>query len=414
MVNCFYDAYTILNKVYSDKAYFKQALSSTLIEEKNRAMTVKICYGVLDKDIELSYYVSSLTKKSPKLVIRTILKISMYAIKYMKKHDYAVINSAVSLVKKLGKGGMAGFVNAFLRRFTGQELVLPKDETEYLSVKYSYPLFAVKKLIADYGKETAIKIISSENDKNTVVFYGIDGESYLSEKGVKYEKTPFDNVFLCSNFKRNADYDKGLYTFQALGSVAICDVIDGDETLLDCCAAPGGKSVNLSKKFKHVLSFDIHEHRVELIKEYAERMKVNNITAKLCDSKIYNQSLDSTFDVVLCDSPCSGLGVVSENPDIKLNRDEKNVKEILTEQISILSNVSKYVKVGGYLYYSTCSVLKEENEGTVLRFLENNKNYKLVEIDSKLNHIKGKAGLQFLPHISFGNGFYVAKIKREE
>ena len=115
MVNYFYDCYTILNKVYSEKTFIKQAISSTFIEEKNRALIIKTCYGVLDKDIELSYYLSHLTQKSPKLVIRTILKIAMYAIKYLEKKVYTVTQNAVELTKKLGKGGTSGFVNAFLR-----------------------------------------------------------------------------------------------------------------------------------------------------------------------------------------------------------------------------------------------------------------------------------------------------------
>jgi len=113
MVNYFYDCYTILNKVYSEKAFIKQAISSTFIEEKNRPLIIKTCYGVLDKDIELSYYLSKLVDKNPKLVIRTILKISMYAIKYLGKKEYAVTKNAVELTKKLGKGGASGFVNAF-------------------------------------------------------------------------------------------------------------------------------------------------------------------------------------------------------------------------------------------------------------------------------------------------------------
>ena len=121
MVNYFYDCYSILNKVYSDKTFLKQAINSTFIEEKNRSLTIKTCYGVLDKDIELSYYIGVLTEKTPKLVIRTILKIAMYAIKYLNKQGYAVTKNAVELTKKLGKGGMSGFVNAFLRKFLSQK-----------------------------------------------------------------------------------------------------------------------------------------------------------------------------------------------------------------------------------------------------------------------------------------------------
>jgi len=412
MVNYFYDCYTILNKVYSDKTYFKQAISSTFIEEKNRALTVKTCYGVLDKDIELSYYLKILAPKSPKLVIRTILKISMYAIKYLKKQPYAVTKNAVELTKKLGKGGASGFVNAFLRKFIDYKFEMPKNLAESLSVKYSYPEFAVKMLLSTFGEEETIKIISHENDYNTLCFYGVDGKSYLSNLGANFTSTPFDNVFSVKNFVRNADYDKGIYTYQALGSVAICDVVGGGETLLDCCSAPGGKSIRLSSKFKDVYACDIHEHRVNLIEEYKKRMNVENLSTFVLDSKIFNSQWKDKFDAVLCDSPCSGLGVVNDNPDIKLNREEKSIFELTSEQIAILNNVSKYVKVNGNLYYSTCSVLKVENDDVINKFLNENENFILEEISSPLNHKKMEFGLQFLPHISGGNGFYVSKLKR--
>ena len=127
MINCFYDCYQILNKVYSDKAFIKQAINSTFIEEKNRSLTIKTCYGVLDKDIELSYYIKKLTEKNPKLVIRTILKIAMYSIKYLQKKPYAVTENAVELTKKLGKKGASGFVNAILRKFATSKIDFPKE-----------------------------------------------------------------------------------------------------------------------------------------------------------------------------------------------------------------------------------------------------------------------------------------------
>ncbi len=414
MLNCFYDCYTILNKVYSEGAYIKQAINGTLIEEKNRALTVKICYGVLDKDIELSYCIKSLTEKSPKLSVRTIVKISMYCIKYLNKKPYAVINNAVELTKKLGKSGASGFVNAVLRKYVKSLPDLNAKIGQSLSLKYSYPDFVVEFLVNKYGKERAEKIVSSVNLKTTLVFYDVNGEEYLNNLGIKFEKAPFNNVYSVSNFTRNADYDKGVYTYQALGSVAICEEIEPCENILDCCSAPGGKSVRLSYKCKNITSFDIHEHRVQLIKDYARRMNRTNITCKVCDSKIYDENLKQKFDAVLVDAPCSGLGVVNDNPDIKLNKTKQNVDELVKEQLAILNNVCKYVKKGGYIYYSTCSVLDEENVGTVNKFLKSNPEFKICSINSPLPHQDENGTNQFLPDISGGLGFYVAKIKREK
>lgn len=412
MLNLFYDAYTVLNKVYGEKAFIKQALSDTPIEEKNRAATTKICYGVLDKDAELSYYISALAQKTPKLPVRTILKISMYSLKYLGKKDYAVIKNAVELTKKLGKGGASGFVNAFLRKFATADISLPQDGANGISVRYSYPLFATEELIKAYGEERTKSILSAPPPDTTLVFYETEGKTYLDKLGADYEETPFYNVFKVKRFVRNADYDAGVYTFQALGSVAICDVIDPCDRLLDCCAAPGGKSVRLSYKCKEITAFDVHAHRAELIESYKRRMKRDNIVVKTADAKTLDSDFVEKFDAVLCDAPCSGLGVVSENPDIKLNRTAADVENLKKEQLSILLTVCEYVKKGGYLYYSTCSVLPEENAGTVRRFLDKRKDFVIEPINSPLPHENVGGANAFLPDISGGSGFFVAKLKR--
>ncbi len=411
MINYFYDCYQILNKVYSDKTYLKQAISSTFIEEKNRALTVKTCYGVLDKDIELSYNISYFCDKNPKLAIRTILKIAMYAIKYLNKHDYAVIKNAVELTKKLGKGGTSGFVNAFLRKFVGCEIVLPKDDIKNLSVKYSYPEFLVEELIKDYGKEKAQNIMGSSNAKTCLSFYDVDGEEYLNKLGKEFEKTPYHNVFLLNNFVRNEDYDKGIYTYQALGSVAICDGVKPCENLLDCCSAPGGKSIRLSYKCKNVYSWDIHQHRVDLVFDYKKRMNRENVFPKLKDAKVFDDGLIDMFDAVLVDAPCSGTGVINDNPDIKLNREKDSIKALNKEQLSILKTVSKYVKVGGYLYYSTCSILNCENKGIIDAFMSDINGFEIVETDSKIKAKLIDGTIQTLPDEN-GLGFYFATLKR--
>ena len=153
---------------------------------------------------------------------------------------------------------------------------------------------------------------------------------------------------------------------------------------------------------------------MELIKSYKERMNRNNVFESVKDAKEYDEKLKKYFDAVLCDAPCSGLGVVNDNPDIKLNRTEEDVYSLIREQREILNTVKNYVKVGGYLYYSTCSVLKIENDKTVEAFLENNKNFEVEEIESKLNGEKTEYGIQFLPDISGGLGFFVAKLKRKK
>ena len=404
----FYDAYQILSKVYSDGAYIKQAIKDTPIEQINKAKTVKICYGVLDKDVQFDYYLSKLCEKSPKLKIRIILKIGMYALKYLENKPFAVIDALVELTKKLGKSANAGFVNATLRKFSATEIPLPEDKTANLSVRYSYPEFAVKKLIEDYGEEKAESIMSFDREYTFVRFNkGVDGEKYLVEKGYAYEKTPYNNLFSVDNMKMDDDFYSGEYTFQSIGSVAICEAVGEGRTLLDACAAPGGKSVYLTDRFESVTSMELHAHRAELISAYAKRMHADNIKVINADATVYNQALGQ-FSAVLCDVPCSGYGTVKSNPDIKLNRSEETIKGLNDTQYEILATCAKYVEKGGRLVYSTCSIFDDENDGIISRFLENNEDFEINYDTHKLDRVQKRYGVQFLPDISKGAGFYVS------
>ena len=414
MLITFYDSYTVLSKVYGG-AFLKQAINDTMIRESSRAHFTKICYGVLDKDITLNYIISKLCTKAPKQAVKIILKIGLYSIIYLNDAPYAVTDTCVELAKKLGKGGLSGFINAILRNYLRSGIEYPPKEkgVEYYSVKYSYPEFLVKKLIKDYGESLAEEIMLSDTERTFVRFNTNEyGEKYLVKNGYNYELTPFDNCFAVDKFKMDDGFYQGIYTFQSVGSVAICDMVDGGNTLLDCCSAPGGKAVNLSSKFTSVIATELHSHRVELIKSYIDRMKKTNITALLMDSSVYNEEFNEKFDAVLCDAPCSGTGVIKDNPDIKLRRDDKNIQELSTIQLSILENVSRYVKKGGCLYYSTCSILNDENSKVIEKFLKTHQEFCVEETKSKLAHKSVKYGLQFLPHISMGAGFYFVKLRK--
>ena len=413
MVNLFYDAYSVLCKVYFYGAYIDKALYSTAIEPLNKAKTVKICYGVLDKDLYLEYFICKLCERSPKQKIKLIVKIGMYAIRFLGKKPFAVIDSAVELTKKLGKAGNAGFVNAVLRKFCVTDIALPENKTERLSVEYSTPLFAVEKLISEYGFDTAEKILSFDKDYNYVRFpLSEDGAKYLTERGYEFESTPFKNVFSVKKLAKNEDFDSGVFTFQSIGSVAICDIVGGGEKLFDACAAPGGKSCALSQNFSSIVAAEIHEHRAELIRAYLNRMKVENVTVSVSDSSVYNQEFLKCFDAVLCDVPCSCYGTIKDNPDVKLRKTAQSVLGLFDTQLAILNNCSRYVSDNGFLIYSTCSIFNEENDLIIERFLLDNPNFKAVDIVSPINSVKKNYGLQFLPHISMGAGFYCAKLKK--
>ncbi len=411
MIEYVYDSLRVLTEVFSSGAYLSQALSTVGIEEANRPQTTKICYGVVERNAELEYIIGKLCQKSPKAVVRNLLKISIYQLRYMEKPPYAVTHSAVELLKKMGKGGMGGFVNAVLRNYV-KGVEMPTDKRHARALRLNAPQFAIDRITKEYGEETADAILTPRNGK-TFVRFEKDGESYLTARGVTYQNTPFQNLFCVPNFHRNADYDQGIYTFQQIGSVAICDVVQGGNTLLDCCAAPGGKSVLLADKFESVTATELHPHRAELIKQYARRMRKENIMVFTHDWKEDNLSL-GTFDAVLCDVPCSGYGVLADHPDIRIFRTEQSLKELVAEQKKILRNAKNHVKVGGVLYYSTCSVFPEENRMQADAFLKENPNFTAVKLDSPLPHVKGGVGLQFLPQLSQGAGFYVAAFRRNQ
>jgi len=407
--NPVYDPFLILTRVYSDGAHLKQAITDTYIEEQYRSRTVKIVYGVMENDGYFDFCIRHYAPKAPKLAVRTILKISLYMLLFMDKKRYMVTDCAVDLCKKLGKSGVSGFVNAFLRRFdkTAVDAALPKGIAGE-AIKLSYPQFAYEWLKKEYGDRAAE--IASASSKGVSVRFERGEEDYLSKPHIA---TPFKGNYIFENFVRDEGYDRGDYTFQSVGSIAICEAVSPCGSLLDCCAAPGGKSVLLAKKCERVTSFELHEHRVELIRQYKERMGVNNITELQKDSAVFDGKYEEQFDAVLCDAPCSGYGTLSENPDIKLFRKKEDFSSIQKAQGEILSAVARYVKKGGALYYSTCSLFASENDKRVEEFLKSHPDYEAEEIDSPLCHEKKRYGLQFLPDTAYGAGFYVCKLKRK-
>lgn len=407
--NPVYDPFQILTKIYSDGAHVKQAIADTYIEEQYRSRTVKIVYGVLENDLYFDHCIRFYAPKAPKLAVRTILKISLYMLLNMDKKRYMITDCAVDLCKKLGKSGVSGFVNAFLRRFdrAAVDNALPKG-MQGRAIALSYPFFALEMLQKEYG-ERAEKIAAARSGGVSVRFV-TGAENYAQKPHVK---TPFDGNYIFENFVRDEGFDKGAYTFQSVGSIAICDCVSPCESLLDCCAAPGGKSVLLAAKCGSVTSFELHEHRVELITQYKRRMGVENITELQKDSAVFDAKYEEKFDAVLCDAPCSGYGTISENPDIKLFRKKDDFAALAKTQRSILDAVCRYVKKGGALYYSTCSLFQCENDETVGAFLKNHPDFAVEELQSPLAHDRKKYGLQFLPDTAYGAGFYISKLTRK-
>ena len=406
MTNPLTDPYIVLSKVYSGGKYLKQAIAESTVEPSNKNRTVAVCYGVLEKDVWLGYVISRNTQKAPKSAVRLILKIALYMLEFMDKSDYMVVDCAVELTKKAGKSGAAGFVNAFLRSYKIPPL--PEKADEALSVSASSPLWLAKMVRRSY-KSQAYDILSAPSLGVCVRFVRGE-EEYLSKV---HTDTPFKGVYIFKNFVRDDGFFAGDYTFQSVGSVAICSAICGGESLLDMCAAPGGKSVFLSRKFASVTACELHPHRVELIRAYCARMGADNVTPVCADGTAFNPAYEGAYDAVLLDAPCSGTGVINENPDIKLHRAAQDIPALCAKQAALLNNAARYVKQGGRLYYSTCSILPEENDTAAHNFLAAHPQFELEIPSSPLAHKATRYGLQFLPHISLGAGFYLTCFKRK-
>lgn len=404
--------YNILSQVYKQQAYGSISLTGKLDEAKNRDFVTRLVYGVLQNDVKYDYYIAQMTAKKPQNSAVILLKIGMYCIEGMDSMpDYAAVNNTVELSKEVGKQGSSGFINGVLKAFCRKKPALPSDGAQRLSVEASVPLWIVKQYIKQFGAEKTASFLKCkplELEHARVNKLKTDKKSVL-EKLKEYGEEVIDDeenddcFFVRNDQKTRRLFDAGLITFQSLTSVRCCKtagVKDGDE-VLDMCAAPGGKSVYFASVGEHVkvLSCDIYHHRLELIQQYARRMGVKP-DVRLLDATVYNKALNDGFDVVLCDVPCSGLGVAAKKPDVYLFKDKDKIFGLTQTQSKILDNGAEYVKSGGTLVYSTCTLLKEENEDIIKKFLKQHRRFKLESQQTYLPDDKGS------------DGFFVAKMRR--
>ncbi len=403
-------AYEILSNVYLNKAFASIELSKKINQAENKSFLTNLVYGVLEKNIELDYYIDYLVPKKPKNVAIIVLKIGMYIIKYMDSvPNYAAVNSTVDLCKEINKKEISGFINAVLKKFAQATIELPKDKIKALSVKFSTPEFIIKEYIKEYGEEKtkAMLLPSTFTFEHFRVnkTYSIEKlKQELDKNNIKYVDS-IDGAIFAKNDKIMHDlYSVGKVTIQSKTSMLTCkelDPKDGD-LILDVCAAPGGKSVYISELANcKVVSCDIHPHRVDLIQSYINRMQSKNIEPKLNDATKENPEFINKFDKVLCDVPCSGLGVAKKKPDIYLELTKENISKLPLIQYKILDTSKAYVKKDGILVYSTCTTLPQENRMVVEKFLKNNENFELIKEEQFLQDDKGL------------DGFYIAKLRRK-
>ena len=394
------------------------------LDKRERAFITRVVNGTLEHMIEIDYIINQFSKvKANKMkpVIRTIMRSSVYQMKYMDSvPDSAVCNEAVKLAGKRGFVNLKGFVNGVLRNISRNldKISYPdkKDTVAYISVRYSLPEWLVKQWLRVYDAETVEGIGEAFLKENplTVRFdeHKITKEELikiLEEEGVTVAE---DEQVPCALYLSGYDhlgalksFCDGLYQVQDLSSMQVAlwaKPKEGDQ-VIDVCAAPGGKAIHIAELLNgtgHVEARDLSEDKVDLIRDNIERSGLKNIDAVCQDATIEDSEKKESADIVIADLPCSGLGVLGKKPDLRYKMNEQTEKELVQLQRQILSVVNTYVKPGGKLLYSTCTIHREENEGNVEWFLETYPEFELV---------KDK---QMLPGKDAGDGFYIAMLKR--
>lgn len=415
-------ALELLLEITSGRSFSHTAIGRALekyqyLDKQDRAFLTRLTEGTVERMLEMDHIIDRYSRTPPgkmKPVIRNILRMSVYQLRYMDRiPDAAVCNEAVKLAQKKGFGSLKGFVNGVLRAIAREkDAFVP----ESLSVAYSVPQWIVDQWTEEYGEETALRMMQSQYEERPLsirVNLQRIGKQPLMERlraeGVEVREVEgVDcalNISGYDHLRALASFREGLFHVQDISSMRAALMADpkpGD-FCIDVCAAPGGKSLHLAELMGGsgmVEARDLTDGKVELIEENIRRSGAGNIRAVRMDATVLDEGSAARADVVLADLPCSGLGVLGKKRDLKYRMSREQQKELVRLQRSILDVVWQYVKPGGTLLYSTCTVHKEENEGNVRWFLER-------------HPFILKEQVQMLPGVGPWDGFYVAKMERK-
>lgn len=430
-------AFNALLRVLKDDAYsniaFDTIISRSGANPKEVGLAAAIFYGVLERKLTLDYIISKFSKTPIKKIdfnVLIILYMGIYQILYMDRiPDSAAVNEGVKLCKKQKLFSASGFVNGILRSVSRSGMPkLPTEKLDRLSVEYSFP----KKIIAlwqkSYGEEITEKLLESQAGRpplcarvNTLKTTSDKLIKLLSDKGIKAEKSQvLENSLLIENsgsLARLSEFENGLFHIEDISSQLCCEVLapQSGDSVLDVCAAPGGKSVTIAEIMQNegsILACDLYPQRLKLIEENAKKASVDIIKTKAADAQ--NEDYKQKFQKVLCDVPCSGFGIIRRKPELRY-KGVTGLDTLPNLQYLILCNAAKYVAEGGILVYSTCTLNPSENGENIERFLREHKDFEPYEI--RLNNIvKGidepSNELTLFPHTNGTDGFFISAVKR--
>lgn len=433
-----------LKNVFRDNAYASQALDRELnaakLSEEDRRLAASMFYFALENRLRIQSLISARVQSRPDPEIMDILTLAAAQILFMDRiPDHAAVDEAVKQTRRARRESMTALVNAVLRGLIRDRdagaLTLPDREAEpqkYISERYSVALPLVERLTAAYGAEITEQIVAWTPDRrcetirpNRLRMSGTQFEAWLSDQHFHWERGIVPGAYRVTGAGRLAaheGYRKGIFSIQGESSMlaALAMEVKPGMQVLDACAAPGGKSCLMAEAMGgagRVHAWDLHEHRVELIRAAARRLDLDNIRAQAHDASRHNEHLDSMMDAVLVDAPCSGVGVMGDKPDIKYRLTPDTIEALIPIQQGILEACARYVRPGGLLVYSTCTILPEENQNQVEWFLKNHPEFEPDGDDrwlpEALRDGYENGMIQLLPCRDSLDGFFIARLRRK-
>lgn len=424
-------ALTVLEDVFIHQAYSNIALNKHLkgsrLSVADKGLVTEIVYGTVARKLTLEWYLSHFIEDRDKLDnwLYILLLLSAYQLRYLDKvPNHAVVNEAVELAKARKKGSEK-LVNAVLRRILREgwpDIASIKRKNKRDSIAYSLPVWLVSKLKEEYGEERAQAIFESLLVRNKASIRVTDlsrkeeikavlgaSDSPLAASGLVKEQGHFAGHDL---------FSEGAITIQDESSQLVAPTLDlqGDEQVLDACAAPGGKTAHMASYLTSgkVVALDLYDHKLDLIQENAQRLGVADRvqTQKLDARKVHEFFEKDFFDKILVDAPCSGIGLLRRKPDIKYNKETADFASLQQIQLEILGSVCQTLRKGGIITYSTCTIVSEENFHVVEAFLESHPEFEQVKLEHECKDILKDGCILITPELYGSDGFFISQFRK--
>ncbi|MCG3090152.1 16S rRNA (cytosine(967)-C(5))-methyltransferase RsmB [Sporosarcina cyprini] len=434
-------ALSILLEVANNQAYSNLLLHKTMetysIAPKDRGLLTELTYGTLQNKMTLDYYVKPFVRGKLDKWVKELLRLSVYQLVYLSKiPPHAVVHEAVEIAKRRGHKGISATVNGILRSILREGVPSVEeieDDITRLSIETSHPEWLLRRWIDQYGKESTIAMASRNNMPptmtarvNTMKTTTEEVMKQLASEGfqvMKGEVVPECIRVAGGNLAKTEAFANGLITIQDESSMlpVLALNLEPGMSVLDMCAAPGGKTTFIAEKMKDegkVFAHDLHDHKLSLITSSAKRLGLESIETRSGDSRKLTEIYPaSSFDRILLDAPCSGLGVIRRKPEIKYNKQESDLHDLAGIQAELLDTAYHLIKEDGIIVFSTCTVDQIENIGSVSEFLQRHPDMETIPLEHLVGHetdtIKGDM-LQVLPHHFDSDGFFVAALRKKK